>query len=134
MTVQPTCGRGLAEHSALTSKLGTLVAAMAHNLEVHMTALDLSDEKSQRELTAYRHLAQQHRAIAAQLESTAAQMAGYRDLPMGRHDMAVMSDPKMGEAFAKFVEAESALIALLQERLGNDRTLLSGMRTAGAPR
>ncbi len=109
MTHQRTCGQGLAETSALQAKLGALVASVANILELHMTALDLSDENSQRELTAYRRLAPQHRAIASQLESTAAQMAGYRDLPMGRHDMSKMSDPKMRDAFTKFVAAEEEL-------------------------
>ena len=128
MTVHhPTCGRGLADHSALTAKLGALVASTANNLELHMTALDLSDEKSQREFTAYRHLAQQHRAIAAQLDSTAAQMAGYRELPMGRHDMEVMGEPKMREAFSKFVIEESELCALLTKRLEEDRAMLESM-------
>jgi hypothetical protein len=133
MTDQQTCGQGLAETSPLQAKLGALVASTAENLELHMTALDLSDENSQRELTAYRHLAQQHRAIAAQLESTAAQMAGYRDLPMGRHDMSIMLDPKMREAFSKFVAAETALCAQLQHRLEEDHALLESMGSAAAP-
>jgi len=132
MPFQKTCGQGLADTSALQAKLGTLVAAAATVLELHRTALDLSDDNSQRELTAYRHLAQQHRAIAAQLESTSAQMAGYRDLPMGRHDMSVMMDPKMREAFAKFVEAESDLRALLQHRVEEDRAMLESMGAAVA--
>ena len=134
MPFQKTCGQGLADTSALQAKLGTLVAATANVLELHMTALDLSDDNSQRELTAYRHLAQQHRAIATQLESTSAQMAGYRDLPMGRHDMAVMSDPKMREAFSKFVAAESDLVMLLQPRLEEDRAMLESMGSVEAAR
>jgi hypothetical protein len=134
MTQQRTCGEGLAENSSLPQKLGALVSAIAHTLELHMTALDLSDEKSQRELTAYRHLAHQHRAIAAQLESTAAQMAGYRALPMGRHDPSVLMDPRMREAFSRFVIAETELLALLQHRLEPDRRLLESMGTAAAPR
>ena len=130
MPFQKTCGQGLADTSALQAKLGVLVAAAATVLELHMTALDLSDDNSQRELTAYRHLAQQHRAIATQLESTSAQMAGYRDLPMGRHDTSVMMDPKMREAFAKFVEAEGDLGALLQHRVEEDRAMLESMGAA----
>lgn len=133
MTDQRTCGHGLAQTSALQAKLGALVASTAENLELHMTALDLSDESSRRELVAYRHLAQQHRAIAAQLESTAAQMAGYRDLPMGRHDMSIMLDPKMREAFSKFVAAETALYAQLQHRLEEDHALLESMGSTAAP-
>jgi hypothetical protein len=130
MPFQKTCGQGLAETSALEAMLGALVAATANVLELHMAALDLSDENSQRELTAYRHLAQQHRAIATQLESTAAQMAGYRDLPMGRHDMSLMTAPKVREAFAKFFEAETELCALVQHRVEEDRATLVSMGTA----
>jgi hypothetical protein len=36
MEDQRTCGKGLAEHSALPAKLGELTAAMAENLEIHM--------------------------------------------------------------------------------------------------
>ena len=132
MPFQKTCGQGLADTSALQAKLGTLIAAAATVLELHMTALDLSDDNSQRELNAYRHLAQQHRAIATQLESTAAQMAGYRDLPMGQHDMSVMMDPKMREAFATFVEAERDLGALVQHRIEEDRAMLESMGAAAA--
>ncbi|HEV8366088.1 MAG TPA: hypothetical protein VGQ52_21400 [Gemmatimonadaceae bacterium] len=132
MPSQKTCGQGLADTSALQAKLGTLVDAAANVLELHMTALDLSDENSRRELTAYRHLAQQHRAIATQLQSTSAQMAGYRDLPMGRHDMAVMLDPKMREAFATFLEAEKDLCALVQQRIDEDQAMLESMGTAAA--
>ena len=134
MPLQRTCGQGLAETSALPAKLGALVAAICEILERHMTALDLSDEKSQREYIAYRHLSQQHRAIAAQLDSTAAQMAGYRDLPMGRHDMSVMQHPKMHDAFSKLVTAETELLALLQQRLSEDRVMLETMATAAAHR
>ena len=127
MTFQKTCGQGLAETSALQAMLGALVAATANVLELHMAALDLSDENSQRELTAYRHLAQQHRAIGTQLEATAAQMAGYRDLPMGRHDMSLMTAPKVREAFAKFFDAEKNLCALMQQRVEEDRVMLESM-------
>ena len=134
MTDVQTCGRGLAENSALPAKLGALVAATANTLELHMSALDLSDANSQRELTAYRHLTQQHRAIAAQLEATAAQMAGYRNLPMGRHDMSVMTDPKMREAFSRFVDEESDLCTLLQKRLESDRAMLEAMASHEVPK
>src|SRR5262245_30427412 len=90
MTDQPTCGKGLAEYSALPSAMGALVAATADTLELHMSALDLSEEHSQREHDAYRELTDAHRAIAGLLLATAARMEGYRGLPMGKHDMAAM--------------------------------------------
>jgi hypothetical protein len=45
-------------------------------------------------------------------------MASYRELPMGRHDMTVMSDPKgQMEAFRRFIAVERDLLALLQTKL-----------------
>ena len=127
MADQPTCGQGLAEHSALPAKLGALTAAVAENLELHMRALDLGDASAVRERDAYRELAQEHRTTAAQLRATAERMAGYRDLPMGRHDPKAMSSPKVREAFAQFVTLEQELLALLQNRIERDRQMLSAM-------
>jgi hypothetical protein len=42
----PTCGKGLAENSALPALMGKLLAAMVENLEAHMKALDLTDQNS----------------------------------------------------------------------------------------
>jgi hypothetical protein len=72
---QPTCGKGLAEHSALPAKLGELTAAIAENLEVHRKALDLTDENARKEYEAYVKLAQEYRTIASQLQATAEHMA-----------------------------------------------------------
>ena len=46
MDEHPTCGQGLAEHSALPAKLGELAAAMAENLEAHQDLLDVTDENA----------------------------------------------------------------------------------------
>src|SRR5437016_9036967 len=100
---QQTCGKGLAEHSALPAKLGEWTAAMAENLERHTEALDLSDENSRRERDAYLELAEAYGQIATRLQATARQMAGYRDLPMGRHDPKAMASPKLRDAFERFV-------------------------------
>ena len=86
MKNEPTCGQGLAEHSVLPAKLGELIASLAENLELHMNTLDLTDENSRKEHAAYLELSREYRKIAAQLQATAKQMAGYQDLPMGRHD------------------------------------------------
>ena len=126
-----TCGQGLAEHAALPAKLGELTAAVADILEHHMEALDLTDENSKREHDAYRDLARKHRSVANQLQETAMQMAGYRDLPMGRHDMKAMASPEVIEAFEKFVRIEQELLALLQARLEQDRQMLVEMVGAG---
>lgn len=93
MSEQPSCGEGLAAHSALPAKLADLTAAVADILDAHTAALDLDDENAKRELDAYLKLVAEQRRTAADLRSTAAQMSGYRDLPKGRHDPRVMSAP-----------------------------------------
>jgi hypothetical protein len=59
--------KGLAERSALPTKLGELVAAVADNLEAHLIALDLTDENSRTEHDAYVTLAREHRKASDQL-------------------------------------------------------------------
>lgn len=128
MPDQPTCGKGLAEHSALPAKLGELVDALAENLELHQNTLVLTDEHARAEYRAYVRLATQHRSIAAQLRAAAEEMAGYRDLPMGAHDERAFADPRIADAFATFVRREEELLALLQHALERDRAMLGGMR------
>jgi hypothetical protein len=130
MDDQQTCGKGLAQHSALTASLGELVASTARVLEVHMKALDLADENSKREYDAYRELASAHRRIAIELADTAHRMAGYREMPMGKHDMAAMMSPAPRHAFAGFVKHEESLLALLQTRLAADHAMLEMMASA----
>jgi hypothetical protein len=127
MDDQQTCGQGLAQHSALTASLGELIASTARALEVHMKALDLSDANSKREFEAYRELASTHRRIAIELADTAHRMASYRDLPMGRHDMAAMTSPARRHDFAGFVEQDLALKLLLETRLVQDHAMLAMM-------
>jgi hypothetical protein len=83
MADDPTCGQGLAEHSVLPAKLAELTAALAENLEVHVTALDRTDENAAREHGIYLELVEKHRKIAALLDATAEEMAASRDMPMG---------------------------------------------------
>jgi uncharacterized protein involved in exopolysaccharide biosynthesis len=128
MADQSTCGQGLAEHSALPVKLGELAASLAHNLEVHMTALDLSDETARKEHAVYQRLVQQHQAIAAELRTVGQEMADQHDLPMGKHDQGAMSSPNVAEAFETFVTAEKKLLALLQERVEEDDSMLVEMQ------
>jgi hypothetical protein len=127
MADQPTCGEGLAEYSSLPAKLAELTAAVAANLDVHMRALDLGDENASREHEVYVKLAHEHRAIAAHLEATADELAGYRDLPMGRHDEEAMSSPAAVEALKRLVDVEQDLLALLQQRLEHDRKILGAV-------
>jgi hypothetical protein len=123
-----TCGRGLAEHAALPLKLAELTDAVRVVLELHMKALDLSDPASRNELDAYRSLANKHRDAAAQLHTIATEMAGYRDLPMGRHDRERMATPAASAAFESLVGREEGLATLLEVRLNNDRHMLTAMR------
>jgi hypothetical protein len=132
MEEQPTCGKGLASHAVLPARLAELVASQTENLEVHMRALDLEDQNARKEHEAYKRLATGHREIAAQLHAVADEMAGYRDLPMGRHDAKAMSDPAVLEAFEKFVAIKQELLALLQEMAEQDQRMLVAMRAAGA--
>src|SRR5215216_5577242 len=107
---QQTCGKGLAENSVLPAKLGELISAMAENLESHRKALDLTDEHSRAENEAYEKLLKDLRQTAAQLSVTASEMAGYRDLPMGRHDPEAMTHSRVGSAFQKFVQNKRELL------------------------
>jgi hypothetical protein len=127
MDNQPTCGQGLAETSLLPARLGELIASLAENLTLHMEALDLTDENAQREYDAYRELTNEHRTIATHLKSTAQKMAGYRNLPMGRHDQKVMTRPEVLKTFQQFVTLEHELHTLLRNRLEQDQRMLSEM-------
>lgn len=130
MEDQPTCGKGLAEHSVLPAKLGELIACVAEILETHMKALDVADDNSRKEHDVYLELAREHRKIATELMATARRMAGFRDLPMGRHDEKAMAGPEALEIFERFVEREHELVGLLQKRLEQDRRMLIEMGRA----
>jgi hypothetical protein len=122
---RPTCGEGLAANAVLPAKLAELMAARAEVLERHTRALDLTDVTTQKELDAYTSLERAHRDIASELADLAEEMASYRNLPMGRHDLTVMTDPKgQMEAFRRFVAEERELLALLQATLEAEEELL----------
>ncbi len=122
---RPTCGEGLAANAVLPAKLADLMAAQAEVLERHTRALDPTDAAARIELDAYKRLEHTHRGVASELAELAEEMAGYRDMPMGRHDMRVMSDPEgQMEAFRRFVVVERELLALLQSKLGAEDELL----------
>jgi hypothetical protein len=126
---QPTCGKGLAEHSIFPAKFGDFLTAMTQNLEVHLVTLDPADETTQPERNAYLKLARQSRRIADELRALAAQMASYRDLPMGRHDPAALSSPSVVEAFASFVKLDRELLALLETSIERGEQMLARART-----
>jgi hypothetical protein len=122
-----TCGQGLVENSALPAAAGKVFAAMAEVLGVHMSALDLSDESARAEHEVYERLVELNRRIAGDLRTAGADMAAQGDLPMGRHDMSVMASPKARDAFARFIDAEEKLLAVLDGRVAGDREMLSQM-------
>jgi hypothetical protein len=128
MDDQPTCGKGLAEHSALPAKLAELEDALADNLELHQKTLDLRDDNARKEHEAYVRLAKAHRNIAAQLRATALEMAGYRDLPRGAHDERALADPRLVDAFANFVKREEELLAHLEHAVERDGQMLAAAR------
>src|SRR5688572_24427077 len=117
MDDEPKCGKGLAEHSSLPAAFGEVIDAVADNLEAHLVTLDLTDERSRKEQEVYHGLEKEHRAIAAQLRATAGAMAGYRGLPMGRHDEQALASPRVVDAFVTLVRTERELLDLLGERV-----------------
>jgi hypothetical protein len=122
---QPTCGQGLAANAILPAKLGQLLGATAEVLERHTRALDLTDPAGRAERDAYAALVRAHRAIAGELASLAQQMEGYRDLPMARHDEAVLADPAgQAEAFRRSVAVERELLQLLTAKVEAEERLL----------
>jgi len=127
---QPTCGKGLAERSTLPANIGRLIAALTKNLELHQGTLDSSDDRSKEELDAYVTLASDFRRIAKELEESSGRMAGYRDLPMGRHDPRRLADKKIVDAFSAYVKREEELLTLLRQFLERDQKMLGGMRGA----
>lgn len=125
---QPTCGKGLAENSVLPARLGHVVTAMAENLKVHMQALDQTDQNSRTEYDVYDRLVNELVQAAVHLHAAANQMAGSRDLPMGRHDEKAMTHPGVGETFEKFVRHKQELLELLEKTAARDNQLLEVMR------
>jgi hypothetical protein len=100
---------------------------MADNLEVHMKALDLTDQNSRAEYDAYEELVKELQQAAGKLETTAKRMAGYHDLPMGKHDAQAMAHPRVGETFEKFVKQKQELLSLLEQTAERDHKLLETM-------
>jgi hypothetical protein len=55
---------------------------------------------------------------------------GYGTLPMARHDPDALFSPAAVRSFERFVAVEEELLALLRDRLRQDREMLGGMRRA----
>ena len=127
MDEQQTCGKGLAENSALPAQLADVVEAMAGNLQVHMAALELDDEPAREEHAVYLRLVEEQRQAAGRLRAVAGEMAAARDLPMGRHDSETMRSPEVGDAFRRYIQAKQDLLTLLQRITDQDQQLLAQM-------
>jgi hypothetical protein len=125
---EQTCGKGLAENSALPAQLAEVTEAMADNLMTHMQALELDDEPARQEHAVYLRLTEEQRQAAARLRAVAGEMAAARDLPMGRHDAQTMASPEVAHAFQRFVKAKQELLALLQRTAEQDQRLLAQMQ------
>lgn len=127
MSDQQTCGRGLAANAVLPAKMAELAGAIAAVLEHHMTALDLADAASRTEYGAYRNLSGRYRRLDSDLSAVADEMAGYSDLPMGRHDMEIMSSPPARQVLRELVMRERELAALLEQRVSQYQDILRQM-------
>ena len=62
------------------------------------------------------------------LFATANQIAGARDLPMGPHDIKVMSGPQVLEAFKKSLRVKQELFAPRYHTAERDHSLLAELR------
>jgi hypothetical protein len=131
MSDQQACGKGIAERSALPSKLAELTAALADVLAFHQTSLQLDDYTGRNELRAYLHVEEQLRLISSLLKTTAHDMAAYRNLAMAGHDIATLMSEENRDRFATFVRLEGELIDLLSRKLEEDEDMLRQMN-AGA--
>lgn len=132
MDDQPTCGKGLAANAGLPAALGAVAGALGEVLTAHQASLDVSDPSGKREYDAYQELADAYRSIASQLAAAGKRMTGYRDLPMGPHDIAVLMAPPFVDTFAQFVRREEELLARLQAKLAEDRAMLGQMQATSA--
>ena len=128
MSDEMTCGKGLAARSTLPATLAAVTAAMADVLEGHRKSLDTSDAAAHREDDAYATVVSDFRGITGALESVAARMLGYRDLPMAPHDMQVLAGAEATRTFESYVRAERELLQLLERTIEQDEAMLSAMR------
>jgi hypothetical protein len=128
MSEQQTCGKGLAARSALPSRVSDLMSALAEILALHQQSIDKSDADGRGEVVTYVRLEGHFRTIASLLRSTAGEMAAARDLPMARHDVALLGGPGNREVFERFIQLETELAALLQTSIEQDRLILADMR------
>jgi hypothetical protein len=74
------------------------------------------------------------RSAAADLQAAAAEMASAVDMPMGVHDMAVITTTRTLVAFEGYVAAEDDLRRLLDARREDNAQMLAAIRAeVGSP-
>ena len=125
-----TCGNGLAERASLPSKMSEVAEAMSRVVELHQRGLVLDDAHARTERDAYARLEAQFRTASELLKTIGREMSGYRDLPMGKHDMAALSTAENVGAFAGLVRVERELAEQLRESLERDEAMLAQMPRA----
>jgi hypothetical protein len=130
VTQQQTCGQGLADNSALPARMAEVTGLLADVLELHLPTLDLTDPLSRREHDVYQDLVGRYRDVAVRMREAAHRMAGFRDLPMGSHDLEKAADPRMAETFAEFIRRKRELRELLQGTEAVDSQIMSALRGA----
>jgi hypothetical protein len=123
-----TCGKGLAERSALPARVSALTAAIAEVFETHQQTLDLTDHNARAEQIAYQQLANDYRGLTSQLRAAANRMLGYRDIPMARHDPEAMLAPEIRGALINLVQCERGLAALLKTWIEEDQAMLVALK------
>jgi hypothetical protein len=121
-----TCGRGLAQHSAVPAKIALMFQGLAETLELHRAMLVLDDPNSRAEDDIYRDLAASWKDIAERVRKTAAIMAAQHDLPMGAHDAGAWGELHL-RAFEKFVNGQTEVLALLRVAAEHDEAMLASM-------
>ena len=129
MSDEMSCGKGLAEHSAVPLRIAQLLKALAENLALHQKTVDLPDPASRREFTAYVSLTNGFREVGERLLWLAREMAAYRTLPVAPHDEDAMNDPAMIDAFAAFAAAQQELLGALEEAVKRDQAMLDTMKS-----
>lgn len=123
-----TCGMGLAQHAEVPARLAVMFEGLAETLELHRQMLVLADENSRREDAVYEDLARRWRSIAEQVAAAAALMEAQRDLPMGAHDESAWGEGHV-QAYAKFVQAQGQVRALLDAAVARDEAMLAAVRS-----
>ena len=124
------CGEGLAARAPLPAHMGRLATATAAVLAAHLPMLDRTDPASAREYAVYEELIAAHQAAANASFRAAARMEACRPMAMGRHTLAPEAIARMRAAFAEYVEAVSALVALVNAQLAADHPMLAGIDRA----